>query len=66
MQWIIDKKDDSRGGLGVSTSYDGMKALCGVALGGWCSTKLDRPDMNFATAIAYSTKMANQYKVGLN
>ena len=66
MQWIIDKKDDVRGGRGVGTSYEGMQSVCGVQIEGWINAKYDKPDKHYATAIAYSTSLAKQYKVGLN
>lgn|SRR5574343_316715 len=66
MQWIIDKKDDVRGGNGVSSYYEGMQSVCGVKIERWDTAKHDKPDRHFATAIAYSTSMAQQYKVGLH
>lgn len=66
MRWILDKKDDVRGGIGVSCWYNGMRSVCGIVIQGWIGAKYDKPDKHYATAIAYSTSMAKQYKVGLN
>lgn len=64
MQWIIDKKDDPEGTSGVSHSYPGMKGLCGQTLEGWGNDNAC-PQMHLATAIAYYSALAEEYKVGL-